>query len=64
MAKNTGEGSRKGSVNDRTQFETSSGHAAKRDRETGEIIDVKADDKPFKGVAQEPDGRRTKKDDD
>ena len=61
MAKNTGEGSRKGSVNDRTQFETPSGQAAKRDTETGEIIDVKtSDDKPFKGVAKEPDGRRSK----
>ncbi len=61
MAKNTGKGSRKGSVDDRTQFETPSGQHAKRDTETGEIIDVKtSDDKPFKGVAQEGDGRREK----
>lgn len=59
MAKNTGNGSRVGSVNDRTQFETPSGHNAKRDTDTGQIMDVKTSDKePFKGVAQEPDGRR------
>jgi len=61
MAKNTGDGSRKGSVDDRTQFETPSGHMAKRDTETGQIMDVKSDEEPFKGVAQEGDGRRTKK---
>lgn len=60
MAKNTGNDSRKGSVNDRTQFETPSGHNAKRDTETGQIMDVKTSDKkPFKGVATEPDGRRS-----
>jgi hypothetical protein len=60
MAKNTGNDSRKGSVNDRTQFETPSGNNAKRDTETGQIMDVKTSDKkPFKGVAKEPDGRRS-----
>ncbi len=59
MATNTGKGSRKGTVKDRTQFETPSGHNAKRDVKTGEIMDVKeADKKPFKGVAKEPDKRR------
>jgi hypothetical protein len=60
MAKNTGNGSRVGSVKDRTQFETPSGNSAKRDAETGQIMDVKTSDKePFKGVAQEPDKRRS-----
>ncbi|MBB4634337.1 hypothetical protein [Longimicrobium terrae] len=61
MAKNTGNGSRVGSVNGRTQFETPSGHNAKRDTDTGQIMDVKTSDKePFKGVAREPDKRRSK----
>ena len=61
MADNTGKGHREGSVDDRTQFETPSGHSAKRDTETGQIMDVKTSDKSkFKGVAEEPDGRRTK----
>ncbi|MGI9140366.1 MAG: hypothetical protein ACR2GJ_04580 [Gemmatimonadaceae bacterium] len=60
MAKNTGDGHREGSVDDRTQFETPSGHNAKRDAETGEIMDVKTTDKSkFKGVAEEKDDRRT-----
>ena len=44
MATNTGNDSRVGSVKDRTQFETPSGHNAKRDTETGEIMDVKTSD--------------------
>ncbi len=61
MAKNTGKEFREGSVDDRTQFETPSGNSAKRDTTTGEIIDVKTTDKSkFKGVAEEPDARRTK----
>lgn len=61
MAKNTGKGHRKGSVDDRTQFESPSDNNAKRDTESGEIMDVKTTDKSkFKGVAEEPDGRRTK----
>ena len=61
MAKNTGKDHRKGAVKDRTQFESSSDNNAKRDAETGEIIDVKTTDKtPFKGVAREPDERRTR----
>lgn len=64
MAKNTGDGHRKGSVDDRTQFETESGHNAKRDTETGQIMDVKTSDKSkFKGVAEENDDRRTEADD-
>lgn len=60
MAKNTGKGSRVGSVTGRTQFKTSSGHSAKRDASTGRIMDVKTSSKtPFKGVAKEKDGRRS-----
>ena len=61
MAKNTGQGSRKGAVKDRSQFKTRAGEYAKRDDESGEIADVKTSDrKPFKGVAKEPDKRRSK----
>jgi hypothetical protein len=61
MAKNTGKGSRKGSVKDRSQFKTPAGEFAKRNDTTGEIMDVKTtDEKPFKGVAKEPDKRRSK----
>ena len=61
MARNTGKGSRVGSVTGRTQFTTSSGHSAKRDASTGRIMAVKTSDKtPFKGVAKESDGRRSK----
>lgn len=60
MAKNTGDGHREGSVDDRTQFETPAGNSAKRNTETGEIMDVKTTDKSkFKGVAEEKDDRRT-----
>ena len=31
-----------------------------RDTTTGQFINQKSDDKPFKGVAKEPDGRRGK----
>ena len=60
MARNTGNGSRKGSVTSRTQFKTPSGNYAKRDPENGQIIDVKTSSKtPFKGVAKEKDDRRS-----
>jgi hypothetical protein len=60
MATNTGKGSRKGSVDDRTQLnlDPKNGKYVKRDRKTGEFIDVKEDNKPFKGVAKEPDKRQ------
>ena len=63
MAKNTGEGHRKGSVDARTQVKNpATGKWTKRDRsdgaEAGEFMDVKSDGKPFKGVAKERDGRR------
>ena len=68
MARNTGDGHRIGSVNDRTQIKNpATGKWVKRNREessdeAGEFMDVKSDGEPFKGVAKEPDGRRTKKD--
>ena len=53
LAKNTGRGHRRGAVKSRSQFNTPSGHAAKRDAKTGRIIEVKSDTKPFKGVRRE-----------
>lgn len=67
MAKNIGTGSRTGAVTGRTQVENpKTGDFVKRDESKdslhkGEFMDVKEDGKPFKGVAKEPDGRRTKK---
>ena len=59
MGKNTGEGYRKGAVKGRTQTENPrTGDWTKRDRESGEFIDVREDGKPFKGVAKEPDRRQ------
>ena len=60
MATNTGKGSRKGAVDDRTQLnlDPKNGKYVKRDRKTGEFIDLKEDNKPFKGVAKEPDKRQ------
>ncbi len=65
MAKNTGKGSREGSVTNRTQVKNpQTGDYVKRNEnkessKTGEFMAVKKDGKPFKGVAKEPDGRRT-----
>ncbi|WP_198155062.1 hypothetical protein [Salisediminibacterium beveridgei] len=50
MAKNTGNG-RKGSIKDRSQFETPNGNWTKRDTDTGKFIDKK--DTPYKGVRKE-----------
>jgi hypothetical protein len=64
MAKNTGEGFRKGAVDDRTQVENpQTDNFVKRNRDhdspdDGEFMDVKEDGKKFKGVAKEPDKRR------
>ena len=65
MAKNTGDGSRKGSVAERTQVQnTTTGTFVKRDESAGpgkgKFMDVKSDGSKFKGVAVEPDGRRNK----
>ncbi|OYX77722.1 MAG: hypothetical protein B7Y82_07115 [Sphingomonadales bacterium 32-65-25] len=58
MAKNTGDGFRRGSVDDRTQFKAPNGNYVKRDTDSGRFMDQKSDGRPFKGVAQEKDGRR------
>ena len=66
MAKNTGTGSRVGAVKARTQVKNPrTGDWVERDEEQGsktkgQFINVKEDGKPFKGVAKEPDRRRTK----
>lgn len=60
MAKNTGKNYRKGSVDNRTQLDLDpeNGKFVKRDTTSGRFMDLKEDDKPFKGVAEEPDERR------
>ena len=60
MATNTGDDYRKGAIKDRTQVENDNDDWTKRDTDSGEFMDQKADDKPFKGVAKEPDRRRSK----
>ncbi len=62
MATNTGKGFRKGSVDDRSQLnlDPKDGKFVKRDLDTGQFIDLKEDNKPFKGVAEEPDKRHKK----
>lgn len=60
MAKNTGKDYRIGSVDNRSQtYNPSNGTYVKRDTSTGRFMDVKSDGTPFKGVAKEPDGRRS-----
>jgi hypothetical protein len=64
MAKNTGEGSRKGAVKDRTQIvnprtdQWVERNEQRGSSERGEFKNVKEDGRPFKGVAKEPDKRR------
>ncbi|MDB9519379.1 hypothetical protein PN466_20765 [Roseofilum reptotaenium CS-1145] len=59
MAKNTGENYRKGSVKNRSQtFNPQNNRWVKRNTENEQFLDQKANDKPFKGVAQEKDGCR------
>lgn len=54
MARNNPNGrGRLGAIRGRTQFKLPSGHYAKRDRQTGEILSVKADFKPYKGIVIE-----------
>lgn len=54
MARNTGDGYRKGAVKDRSQVENpKTGQWVKRDSDTGRFIDVKKDGEPFKGVRKE-----------
>jgi hypothetical protein len=59
MAKNTGDGFRRGAVTGRTQFQRPDGNYQKRNERTGEFMPVKDGGTPFKGVAKEPDGRDT-----
>lgn len=50
----SGDGQRKGAVRDRSQtFNPKTGHWTKRDKGTGQFMDQKADNKPFKGVRKE-----------
>lgn len=50
----SGDGRRNGAVRNRTQTQTPSGHWVKRDKDTGQFIDVKTSNKsPFKGVTKE-----------
>jgi len=58
MAKNTGDDFRRGSVIDRAQLKGPHGTFIKRDTNTGRFMAHKKDGLPFKGVAQEDDGRR------
>lgn len=60
MATNTGQDFRKGSVDNRSQLnlDPKNNKFVKRDLTTGEFSDLKKDNKPFKGVAKEPDGRK------
>lgn len=66
MAKNTGENHRKGSVTNRTQVENpQNDNYTKRNQDPessdeGEFMDQKEDGEPFKGVAKEPDKRRSR----
>lgn len=56
MAKNgkTGDGHRNGAVKDRSQtFNPKTEKWTKRDSDTGQFMDQKKDDKPFKGVTKE-----------
>lgn len=59
MATNTGKGSRRGSVDDRTQTKNpKTDNWTKRNTDTGRFMDQKKGGEPFKGVAKELDGRR------
>jgi hypothetical protein len=59
MAKNTGDGHRKGAVTARTQFQRPNGLFQKRDERIGRMMEVKRTPGPYKGVAKEPNGRDT-----
>lgn len=61
MAKNTGDGFRRGAITGRTQFRLPDGRWMKRDESIGRFLDRKETEGPWKGVAKEPDGRDTDK---
>jgi hypothetical protein len=48
-----GDGWRRGTVRQRSQTQTASGHWVKRDAKTGRFLNVKSDSSPFKGVRRE-----------
>ena len=49
-----GDGHRKGAVKDRSQvLNDKTGRYVKRNTKNGQFMDVKSDDKPFKGVRKE-----------
>lgn len=59
MAKNTGRGFRRGSVDNRSQtYNPKIEKWVERDTTTGQFKNVKQDGEPFKGVAKEVDDRR------
>ena len=54
--KPVGDNARKGAVKKRSQLDTKmmgEAHATKRNKTTGQFMNVKADDKKFKGVRRE-----------
>lgn len=53
MAKNTGDGFRRGAVDNRSQFQGPNGNFVKRDSTTGRFIDQKTSGGKFKGVRTE-----------
>ena len=53
MAKNTGDGYRRGEVRDRRQIQAPNGNWVKRDDTTGRFMDQTQDGQPFKGVRRE-----------
>ena len=53
MAKNTGKGSRRGAIRDRSQTHAPNGNAVKRDIISGRFIDQKTTPGDFKGVRHE-----------
>jgi hypothetical protein len=57
LAKNApiGNNARKGAVKERSQFQMPSGSWAKRNSNTGRIMDIKQDGKPFRGHERKVD---------
>jgi len=59
MGTNTGKDYRIGSVRDRVQrYNKKTGNWEKVDTNTGEVVEIKEGNEPFKGVAQQIDDRR------